>query len=238
MNTNRSKQIQEEMPEALPLPIFLLTLLASVGGALAAILLIPTWLPALETSINGGAPHAFWFLSRSSAFTAYLLLWISMCLGLLITNKLARLWPGGPVAFDLHQYTSLLGVAIALFHGLILLGDQYLNAGLFQVVVPFGVASFQPVWVGIGQLSFYLMAIVSFSFYVRKQITPKIWRSVHFISFISFAFALLHGITSGTDTTAVWAQLFYWSTGGVFLLLLVYRILVSYIKPVTARQSS
>ena len=161
-----------------------------------------------------------------------------MCLGLMITNKLARLWPGGPVAFDLHQHTSLLGVAFALFHGLILLGDRYLNPGVWGVVFPFGMLDYHPFWVGLGQVGFYLMVVVAFSFYVRKQITPRVWRSVHFVSFVSFVFALLHGIASGTDSAAVWAQAFYWSTGGVFLFLLIYRLLAKAIKPVSAQQTS
>ena len=133
MNSNQSISKNEEIHPAMSLPAFLLILLAAVGGALAAILVLPAWLPGVEVSIMGSAPQAFWFLSRSSALVAYLLLWLSMCLGLMITNKLARLWPGGPVAFDLHQHTSLLGVAFALFHGLILLGDRYLNPSLWHI---------------------------------------------------------------------------------------------------------
>jgi predicted ferric reductase len=238
MNKNQPISKFEEIPPAMPLPVFLLTLVAAAGGALAATLILPTWLPGMETSMAGSEPQAFWFLSRSSALVAYLLLWLSMCLGLLITNKLARLWPGGPVAFDLHQHASLLGVAFALFHGLILLGDHYLNPSMWQVVFPFGMLDYQPFWVGLGQIGFYLMAIVAFSFYVRKQITPRIWRSVHFVSFVSFVFALLHGIASGTDSTAAWVQSLYWGTGGIFLFLFIYRILVTVIKPVSVRQTS
>ena len=118
-NTNTNLKT-DEIPPAMSLPAFLGMLLAVSFGSLAAALVLPVIVPGLSASLSGNAPHAFWFLSRTSAIVAYLLLWISMCLGLLITNKLARLWPGGPVAFDLHQYTSLLGVAFALFHGLIL----------------------------------------------------------------------------------------------------------------------
>jgi len=238
MNSHQLRSKQEDFPPVMSLSMFLLILLAAVGGALAAILVLPTWLPSLEASIVGSAPQAFWFLSRSSALVAYLLLWLSMCLGLVITNKLTRLWLGGPVAFDLHQHTSLLGVAFALFHGLILLGDRYLNPSLWQVLFPFGMLDYHPFWVGLGQMGFYLMAMVAFSFYVRKQISPHIWRSIHFLSFVSFAFALLHGIASGTDSAATWAQVFYWSTGGVFLFLLIYRLLMAAFKPVSVRQSS
>ena len=238
MNTIKLVAKNEEIPPAMPLPAFLLILLAASGGALAAILVLPVLLPGMEASLVGSAPQAFWFLSRSSALVAYLLLWLSMCLGLMITNKLARLWPGGPVAFDLHQFTSLLGVAFALFHGLILLGDRYLNLSLGQVIFPFGMTDYRPFWVGLGQMGFYLMTVVAFSFYVRKQITPRIWRSVHILSFVSFAFALLHGITSGTDSITAWAQAFYCGTGAVFLFLLIYRMLATALKPVSARQTS
>jgi len=41
-------------------------------------------------------------------------------MGVTMTNKMARIWPGGPTAFDAHQYTSLLGLTFALFHAIIL----------------------------------------------------------------------------------------------------------------------
>src|SRR5947207_8775577 len=40
------------------------------------------------------------------------LAWLSMAYGVLISNKLARVWPGGPTAFALHEYTSLLAKAV------------------------------------------------------------------------------------------------------------------------------
>jgi len=237
MNPNTPAPEIDEMSSAMSLGAFTALLLASGAGALAATLVLPAWLPGISASLEGSVPQAFWFLSRASALVAYLLVWLSMCLGLLITNKLARLWPGGPLAFDLHQHTSLLGVAFALFHGLILLGDQYLKISLWQLTVPFTVSGYRPAWVGLGQVGFYLLAIVAFSFYVRKQLTPRRWRLVHFASFAAFALALLHGIASGSDTTTPWALALYWSTSGVFVFLLVYRVLVSAFKPAPAHQA-
>lgn len=230
MNTNNLSSKPDELSSAMSLPAFLLVLLATAIGALAAVLVLPGWLPGVDASLGGSAPQAFWFLSRASALVAYLLLWLSMCLGLIITNKLARLWPGGPVAFDLHQHTSLLGVAFALFHGLILLGDRYLNIAAWHVVLPFTLQEYRPLWVGLGQLGFYLMAGVAFSFYVRKQITLRGWRLIHFLSFASYMLALAHSIASGTDSSAVWAQELYWGTGGIFLFLTIYRVLVTAFK--------
>src|SRR4051812_247430 len=73
------------------------------GVSLAALLLI-----ALSAPI-AGISNPLWYLSRPSAFVGYVLLWASMARGISTPNKLARLWPGGPAAFDLHQYFSWLG---------------------------------------------------------------------------------------------------------------------------------
>jgi predicted ferric reductase len=200
--------------------------LAVIAGALAAVFVVPQWLPGLAGSLFGDAPKAYWYLSRASALVAYGLLWLSMLLGLSITNKLARLWPGGPVAFDLHEYASWLGLAFALFHALILMGDHYINYSLVQVFMPFASTGYKPVWVGLGQLGFYLMALVTLSFYVRKQIGAKTWRLIHYASFAMFLLALIHGLLSGTDTSVPAVVGMYWLTGGSFLFLLVYRILV------------
>jgi predicted ferric reductase len=204
---------------------FALIVFAGFAGAVAAILVLPNWLPGMTQSLDPTGPKVFWYLSRGSAFTAYVLLWLSMILGAGITNKLAALWPGLPPTIDLHQYTSILGLAFGIFHGLILLGDHYINFKVFQVLLPFSTTQFKPVAVGVGQLGFYLWAIIIISFYVRKKIGSKTWRKIHFLSFVSFVFALLHGISSGTDSTTLWAQAIYWITGISLLYMIIYRIL-------------
>ncbi|MEP7136193.1 MAG: hypothetical protein ABI904_14800 [Chloroflexota bacterium] len=209
--------------------------LAIATGTLLAVTLIPTWLPNLTASLMGTDPKAFWYLSRGTAFVSMSLLWVSMAFGLTITNKMARLWPGAPTAFAIHEFVSLLGLAFAMFHGLILMGDHYINFTLAQVAVPFASVGFKPLWVGIGQIGFYVWAIVAASFYIRSRIGHKTWRAIHFASFLSYAAALAHGITSGTDTSAIWAQWYYWISGSSLLFLLMYRVIYSLSPTVLAR---
>jgi len=223
----------EQLPPAMPLPTLILMLLAVALGAFAAAIVLPNWLPGLSRSLLGSEPKAYWYLSRASAVVAYALLWLSMVLGLIITNRLARVWPGGPTAFDLHQFASLIGLAFALFHALILMGDKYINYNLAQVLVPFNSAGYKPMWVGLGQIGFYLLAIVGLSFYVRKRLGNRTWRLIHYLSFLTYVLALLHGIFAGTDTTVLAIQVFYWVTGASLLFLLIYRILIA---RVTARK--
>jgi predicted ferric reductase len=179
-------------------------------------------LAALSTALLG--EHAAWYLSRASAFVAYVLLWWSMVLGLSITNRLARLWPGGPATADLHEHASLLGLAFGLLHTLVLLGDAYIGYTLPQILIPFTSVSYQPVWVGVGQISLYLMALVTFSFYVRRWIGARAWRTIHYLSFVVFVLALVHGVFSGTDSTLAWAFWMYIGTGASVLGMTIYRI--------------
>ena len=220
-------QTSQEYPDSsLSLPSIVWIIVAMGTGALAAAIVIPTWMPHLVTSLLGPDPKAYWYLSRGSAFVALSLLWLSMALGLLMTNKVARTWPGVPVSFALHEFTSILGLGFALFHALILLGDRYIGYTLVQVLVPFS-SSYEPVWVGIGQVGFYAMMIVTLSFYMRAHIGQKTWRSLHYVSFLTYLIALLHGITAGSDTSLPWVQQYYWVSGGTLLFLLSYRIVAN-----------
>ncbi len=205
---------------------FLTLMLALSCGMLTAIVLLPAWVPHLSTSLLGPNPKAYWYLSRGSGFVALTLLWLSMVLGLLISNKLGRFWPGVAASFGIHEYASLLGLAFALFHVIVLLGDRFINYTPVQLLLPFAI-SFQPFWVGAGQLGFYLFLIVTFSFYVRKWIGQPAWRLIHCASFLNYLMALVHGLAAGTDTSLPWAQSYYWITGGSLLFLFVYRIVSS-----------
>jgi predicted ferric reductase len=221
------KPLEEYPDSSLSLQSFVWLILAMGIGILAAVTVLPVWMPHLTESLLGPDPKAYWYLSRGSAFVALSLLWLSMVLGLLMTNKMARLWPGVPISFALHEFISLLGLGFALFHALILLGDRYIGYTLVQVTIPFA-SSFEPLWVGLGQVSFYAMLIMTLSFYLRSHIGQKTWRSLHYVSFLTYMIALLHGLTAGSDVSLAWAQLYYWTSGGILLFLLAYRMVVNH----------
>ena len=227
MTTNRPNENNNQYESSLTGGSILVLFIAMILGVLAAVLVLPDWLPGLAGSLTGPAPKAFWYLSRGTAFVAMGLLWASMMLGMGITNKMARLWPGAPAAFALHEYLSLLGLAFAVFHGLILLGDHYSNFSLLQILIPFATWNYSPFWVGLGQLGFYAWALLVASFYIRKHIGQRAWRLLHFVSFLAYLGAMLHGLTSGSDGSLGWVQGFYWLTGGSFLFLFTYRVVNS-----------
>lgn len=205
----------------------MLIILIFLAGVLLALNLIPYWLPGMAASAAGSEPKIFWYLSRGSAIAAFWVLWLSMAMGVIITNKLAQVWPGIPPAYEIHQYASLLGLGLALFHALILTGDRYIQYTVIQVLVPFSGQSYRPVWVGLGQLGFYLWAVVTLSFYVRKRMSKQAWRAIHFGSYASFLGVVLHGIFAGTDSAAGWGYYMYWISCATLLFLTIYRVLIT-----------
>jgi predicted ferric reductase len=162
-----------------------------------------------------------------------------MALGLGVTNKMARFWPGTPAAFAIHEYVSLLGLAFAMFHALVILGDKYISFTLLQLLTPFSTLNYKPFWVGLGQVGFYIWALVALSFYIRPTIGQKTWRLLHYLSFGMYFMGLLHGIFSGTDSSATWAQQYYWFSGASLLFLFFVRVLtaaINFISPPQKRR--
>ena len=86
---------------------------------------------------------------------------------------------------------------------------------------------YRPLWVGVGQLAFYLMVVVYVSFYLRRRIGQRGWRMLHYTTFLAFVGATAHGLMSGTDTPAPWAFWSYAARPPLVGFLLGYRITVA-----------
>ncbi|MCW5859028.1 MAG: ferric reductase-like transmembrane domain-containing protein [Caldilineales bacterium] len=202
---------------------------AAVAGAILAVWLLPWLAPSGQTGLLSSQTP--WHLTRVTGVVGYLLLWLSMALGISISGRLARLWPGGPTAFDLHQFSSLLALAFSAFHGLILLGDSYISYTLSQILIPFASSEYHPLATGLGQIAVYLALAASFSFYIRKRIGQRAWRLLHFTTFVAFFLTTLHGALAGTDT-AVLLPLYIAASLSI-LFLTLYRIFIT--LPAAAR---
>jgi len=175
------------------------------------------WPATAETS-------AYWYMSRGAGLVSYMLLWATAAWGLLVSTRLAKGLMATPFAASLHEFLSLTTLSFAAFHGLVLMGDRYINFNLINVIYPFA-ANYRPGWVGLGQLGFYLTVGLVLSFYVRKSVGPRAWRAAHYLTFPAYGLVLVHGITSGTDTGALPVQAMYLATGTAIVFLVYYRLL-------------
>lgn len=169
---------------------------------------------------------SFWYLSRATGFVAYLLLWGSVTWGLLLSTRTGRAWARPPQLLDAHQLLSAAGAGFACFHGLVLMGDRYVTFSLRAVILPFG-GSYEPLLVAFGQIAAWLSLLLIASFHVRRHIGGRVWRRLHYASFVAFWLAVAHGLLLGTERTTVWANVVYLTTASVVTFLTSYRVLTA-----------
>ena len=170
---------------------------------------------------------AFWYMARAGGIISYLLLWLSVVWGLNLSTKIVQDFIPAPIAYGLHEFLSIGVILFVALHALVLLGDNYIEFKLFQLAIPFS-APYEPLWTGLGTLAFYLTAALTASFYIRRQIGQKIWRTLHYLTFIAYLLALIHGLMAGTDSDLRLMQLMYLGTGSTVLFLIYYRLFTSH----------
>ncbi len=187
---------------------------------LAALAIAATLLAASARLVDN---HAFWYLTRATGLSAFVLLSLDVCLGIAIRTRVAEPLLARWRITDLHEFTALLALALTAVHVLALLGDRYIGFTLAQLLVPF-IASYRPFWTGLGILSLYLLIVTTASWYVRGTISYRAWRALHYLTFGAYVLALLHSMLAGTDTRQVWARLLYWASAVAVGALTLHRL--------------
>ena len=198
--------------------------LLAVGGVLLA-----TGPDAVRAGADWLAAHSdslAWYSSRILGFLAYGALAISVVYGLLLSTGMLDRIAHRAVSLTLHQDLSAIAIGLTGLHGALLALDTYVPQSVRQLVIPFA-GPYKTEWVGIGQVAFYVMVVVYASFFVRRRIGQRTWRTLHYTTFLAFVGATVHGVMSGTDSPADWAFWLYATATFAVVFLLGYRITLS-----------
>jgi predicted ferric reductase len=181
--------------------------------------------------------HTWWYLTRATGLVAYLLLFASVTLGLLLTGDLLSRWLQRFRIYDLHRFLALVTLGLTAVHMFIVLPDEYLHFSVVELLVPFA-SPYRPTYMGLGAFAFYVMVVVIGAFYLRPRVSYKLWRLVHYATFAVFGMALVHGAGAGTDAGSAWSQSLYALTGLVVFNLTVHRALKGSARGVPQRLPS
>jgi predicted ferric reductase len=211
------------------LPVYLkialgIVLVLGVGAILG--LTLPSALAAVAGVIVETPTKIPWVTSRVTAFLAYFAITASVVYGLLLSTKLLDAIAHRPVSFALHQDLAAVGLGLAAIHGALLTLDQTIHFSVVDLLVPFA-SPYRPIAVGVGQLAFYVVALVTVSFYLRRRIGQRAWRLIHYLTFLAFVGSTAHGIAAGTDSSQPWAFWTYAGSAAIVVFLLAYRITIS-----------
>jgi len=144
-----------------------------------------------------------WFAARGAGIVSLLMLTASAAFGLVtVTRFQAAGWPRF-FNYEMHRRVSLLSVAFLATHVTATILDPYLKLGITAALVPFA-SSWRPLPIALGVVSLHLVVALIATSLLRRRLTLRAWRLVHWSSYAMWPLALAHGLTSGTDALAPW----------------------------------
>jgi methionine sulfoxide reductase heme-binding subunit len=166
-----------------------------------------------------------WYVTRATAVSAYVALTLSVTLGMMraLARKAHERLSG--VVDDLHQFVATLAGLFVLGHLTALLLDPFLPFSLLNLLAPVD-EPYRPLAVALGVFSLYTMAIVLFSSWLRRRLSYRFWRNLHYISFVAFALVTAHGLLAGSDSDEPWMRAVYGFATGAIAFLVLARMLV------------
>ena len=70
--------------------------------------------------------------------------------------------------------------------------------------MPFAGGGACPFWVGLGALAVELVAALVVTSLLRRHLSRRVWRDVHWLAYAAWPLALVHGIGMGSDRATAW----------------------------------
>jgi sulfoxide reductase heme-binding subunit YedZ len=177
---------------------------------------------ALSLAVTDPSKYLFWITSRAAGTVALVLASLTVGLGLAMATGLLK--RGGPDRRNIHEILSLSVMAAIAVHGLSLLGDTYLHATIFDVTVPF-VFSYRTLATSLGIIAGWGMIFLGLSYYLRRRIGQRRWRSIHRLTALMWVLGLVHAFTAGSDSGQLWFIAMIAISAAPAAVLLVVRLL-------------
>jgi len=149
-----------------------------------------------------------WYLTRASGVIAMgaLIVLILSGIGFVTGHSFKFLEP--LTAWASHRALGItFGVAI-LVHMLTLLFDHFVSFSVLDLLVPW-LSTYHPVtiagiqfgslFVALGVLAFYGVALIIITSLVWVEKKPKLWKFIHLVSYLILVFVFVHALFIGTD---------------------------------------
>jgi sulfoxide reductase heme-binding subunit YedZ len=143
-----------------------------------------------------------WYTTRGAGAVSLVLLSAVVVFGLLARVRFERRgWPRF-LSAAVHGDLALMTLVFLLLHIVTAVVDPFTHLGL-AALVPFG-SYYRTFWLGLGAIAFELLIAIVATSLLRRHIGARVWRGIHWLAYVSWPIAVVHGIGTGTDGTATW----------------------------------
>jgi sulfoxide reductase heme-binding subunit YedZ len=144
-----------------------------------------------------------WYTTRGAGAVSLVLLSAVVVLGILSVLRVQTSgWPRF-LTVGLHRNLALMTLLFLSLHIVTAVVDPFTHLGWLAAVVPFS-SYYRTFWLGLGTIAFELLLAIVVTSLVRGWIGQQAWRLVHWLTYISWPVAVLHGVGTGTDAWSAW----------------------------------
>jgi len=145
-----------------------------------------------------------WYVARASGLVAWGLVVATILWGLVMATRVLRRRPRPAWLLDMHKFLGVLTLVFVGVHVTSILLDDFVHFGLADVLVPLA-SSWHPVAVACGIVGMYLLVAIQTTSWLRRHLSPTVWRTIHLTSYGVFAITTVHMLAAGTDVRAMLA---------------------------------
>lgn len=144
-------------------------------------------------------PTSLWYLTRGAGIVALVLLSAVMVLGVATSlGWTSERWPRF-FSQSLHRDLSLFALLLIVVHVVTTVMDGFAPIGFLDAVIPFR-SPYRPLWLGFGALAFDLFVVLGITSALRHRIGYRTWKVIHWLAYLCWPVAVLHGLGTGTDS--------------------------------------
>jgi len=139
-----------------------------------------------------------WYTTRGAGAVSLVLLSTVVVLGLLARSRAEA--PGWPrfLTASLHGDLALMALVFLVLHIVTAVVDPFTHLGLVAATVPFG-SYYRTFWLGLGTIAFEVLLAIAVTSLLRGVIGAPAWRGVHWLAYLAWPVAVIHGLGTGTD---------------------------------------
>ena len=167
--------------------------------------------------------EALWALGRGNGIVALAFLTLSVVLGVGVrSGRPLFTLPRFGIA-DVHRFVSLAATLLVAVHMGLLFLDPYAKLRLIDFVVPF-LGAYRPLWQGLGTVAFDILIVVIVTSLLRRRLGLKIFRVVHWTTYLLWPIALAHSLGNGTDAGRIWFLVFAGVCSVMVAVAVVWRL--------------
>jgi len=144
-----------------------------------------------------------WYATRGAGVVSLVLLTGVAVLGIVSAMRWQMAsWPRF-LTTGLHRNLALATLVFLALHIVTAVVDPFTALGWQAALIPFS-SSYRRLWLGLGVVAIYLLAAIVVSSLLRPLFGQSAWRAIHWLTYLMWPVAVIHGIGTGTDPRFAW----------------------------------